>query len=78
MPTKNPALVLVRGNADYANGLDRLLRKLQGRGIQVRTRHELAIYALAALASREGMKLPTRSRPHGTNRYGMPKSAFEQ
>lgn len=72
------SLVTVYGNPDYANGLDRLIRKLQARGIKIKNRHQLGIHALAFLAAHEGMKLPERAKPVGTNRYGLPSSSFEQ
>lgn len=78
MSVGNPAVVTVRGNKDYAQGLDRLLKRLQDQGIEVETRHQMAVYALALLASQYGMKLPARSKPLGTNRFGMPKSAYQE
>jgi hypothetical protein len=71
-------LATLYGSPDYATGLDRLMRKVQARGIKVESRYELIAYALSFLAANEGMKLPERAKPLGTNRYGMPKSAFEQ
>jgi hypothetical protein len=73
MAIGNPAIVTIRGTQDYGKGLDRLLRKVQANGgNQILTRHQLGVYALELLASQHGMRLPARSRPLGTNRYGPP------
>lgn len=69
MPSQHPHIVTLRGDETYARALDRLLKTVKARGVQIDTRHQLAEYALTVLGLQNNLKLPPRTRPVGTNQH---------
>lgn len=72
MPSKDPALITLRGEAAYARALDRLVKTLRAQGVRISNRSQLADYALTVLGLQHGVKLPPRVMPVGSNQHGPP------
>lgn len=72
MPGHDRFQVSIRGSEEWGRAVDDLARRLGLRG-----RSEVVLHALAALARAEGIDLPRRTRPHGTNQFGEPRRRSE-